>query len=218
MSEHLVGENMPANPADFGETDFNDFAISFFCRHARGRSVLDIGCVDHDPKAYQSRFWLHKAIRAVAADCLGMDLYAPGVDYLRARGYDVVLGNAEDFRLDRRFDVITSGELIEHVSNAGNFLAAVRAHLKPEGLLLVSTPNPWYWRFVVKSMFSWNVRPHPEHVAWFCGATLKTLFARYGFEIVEIHRGSRYWRDRLMPLPPGSRHTSLYVAARLVAS
>lgn len=215
--DHLIGTQIPADPEEFGETDFDDFAISFFCRHARGRSVLDVGCVNHDPASYRSRFWLHKAIRSVAAECLGMDLYREGVDYLRERGYNVIADNAEHFALGRRFDVISAGELIEHLGNPGGFLAAAHAHLNPSGLLLLSTPNPWYWRFVVKAILSWDVRPNPEHVAWYCGATLRTLLGRFGFEIVELHRGSRYLRDRLMPLPTGLKHTSIYVAARPVA-
>lgn len=211
---HLLGDRAATRSGEFGEADFNDFAISFFCRYATGKKVLDVGCVDHNPENYRSRYWLHKAVRAVAASCRGLDLYEKGVAYLRAQGYDVALGNAESMDLDDTFEVVTAGELIEHLSNPGSFLASARRHLAPGGILVLSTPNPWYWRFVVKSVFSWDVRPNPEHVSWFCGATLRTLLARYDFEVVEIARGSRYLRDRLMPLPAGLRHTSLYVAAR----
>jgi len=215
-ARYLIGDRMEVRRADFGDSDFRDSTIAFFCRYARGKSVLDLGCVDHNPEGYQSKYWIHKALRAVAARLTGLDLYEKGVRYLRERGFDVVEGDAENIELDDTFEVIVAGELIEHLASPGALLASARRHLTPGGMLLISTPNPWYWRYVVKSIFSWNVRPNPEHVSWYCGATLKALLARYGFEMHEFARGSRYLRDRLLPLPAGLKHTTIYVAARLV--
>jgi SAM-dependent methyltransferase len=212
---HLLGDTGSTIATDIGDIDYKDRTIAFFCDRVRGRSVLDIGCVNHNPENYRSRYWLHKALRAVASRCLGMDLYAPGVSYLCNAGYDIVLGNAEDFDLGRRFDRIVAGEIIEHLGNVSGFLESVKRHLTPDGLLLISTPNPWYWRFVVKAMLWPDVRPNREHVSWFCFATLGSLLSRHGFHIAEFDRSSRYLRDRLMPLPPGLRHSTLLFVAKL---
>lgn len=212
---HLIGDRVAVNPADFGDSDFRDFSIAFFCRHARGKAVLDLGCVDHNPEAYRSKYWVHKALRAVAARVTGLDLYGSGVRYLRNQGFDVVEGNAENIDLEETFEVIVVGDLIEHLANPGAFLESARRRLTPGGVLLISTPNPWYWRYIVKSMFSADVRPNPEHVSWFCTATLRTLLARYGFEVVEQARGSRYLRDRILPLPAGLKHTTICIAANV---
>jgi len=216
-AEHLIGDRVQVNPADFGESHFHDFSIAFFCRHARGKAVLDLGCVDHNPEAYQSKYWVHKALRAVAARVRGLDLYENGVRYLRNRGFDVVQGNAENIEIEETFEVIVVGDLIEHLANPGAFLESARRRLAPGGVLLISTPNPWYWRYIVKSLFSADVRPNPEHVSWFCTATLRALLARYGFEIIEQTRGSRYLRDRILPLPAGLKHTTICIAAKVKA-
>jgi SAM-dependent methyltransferase len=211
---HLIGAQVAAMQDDGEAIAFDDATIGFFCRHARGKSVLDVGCVNHNPENYKSRFWVHKALKAVASRCLGMDLYAPGVAYLRERGYDVVEGNAEGFDVAERFDAVVAGEIIEHLGNVSGFLESAKRHLRPGGVLLVSTPNPWYWRFVAKAFVSPDVHPNPEHVSWFCVATLRTLLERHGYSVMETSLGSRYRRDLLMPLPQGVKHTTIHIAAR----
>jgi hypothetical protein len=42
---HLIGDRMAVRRADFGDSDFEDSATASFCRYARGKSVLDLGCV-----------------------------------------------------------------------------------------------------------------------------------------------------------------------------
>src|SRR5574337_1209525 len=179
---------------DHGDIAFSDPAITFFCRYAKGRDVLDLGCVNHNPENYKSRYWVHKALRSVARRCLGMDLFAEGVSFLQKEGYHVTVGDAENFSLNEKFDTIVAGDLIEHLGNPSGMLESVKRHLNPEGVLLISTPNPWYWRFFVKSLCSYDVRPNPEHVCWFCVATLRTLLTRHDFEIMEIAHVSRYRR------------------------
>lgn len=212
---HLLGTSVAPIAADEGDPDFKDGAIAFFAKYVRGRKVLDVGCVNHNPENYKSRYWVHKAIRTVAASCLGMDLYGPGIAYLRERGYDVVGGNAEGFDLGQKFDAVVAGEIIEHLGNASGFLESVKRHLSPDGVLVISTPNPWYWRFLVKAGIFADVRPNREHVCWFCIATLQALLSRHGFEIIEHRRTSRYMRDLLMPLPTGYKHTTILVAAKV---
>lgn len=52
----------------------------------------------------------------------GLDLYEEGVEYLRQIGYHINVGNAENYDLGRQFDVIVSGDLIEHLGDLGGFL------------------------------------------------------------------------------------------------
>ena len=51
-------------------------------------------------------------------------------------------GNAESFALGlNQYDLIVSFQVIEHLYNPGAMLANVKAHLKPGGVFLVTTPN-----------------------------------------------------------------------------
>lgn len=60
----------------------------------------------------------------------------------RATHADLIQGNAENFDLGKgRFDLVVSFQVIEHLYNPGAMLDNVRAHLKPGGIFMVTTPN-----------------------------------------------------------------------------
>jgi SAM-dependent methyltransferase len=207
----LQGAHLKLDPRDIGDDiAFADHKIAFLLQYCKVRDVLDIGCVAHDPEAYRSRYWVHKAVAAVAKSIVGMDLYEEGVSVLRARGFNVVAGDAENFDLGRTFDVVVAGDLIEHLGDLNGFLQSCKSHLRPGGRLLVSTPNPWYWRNIIKAALHTEVNNNPEHVCWLCPRTLRQLVARHDMDLGEIQFGSRYMRDRLMPLPRGWKHTSYH--------
>lgn len=197
--------------------DFSDGKIAFFCEFAKDMTVLDLGCVDHNPENYRSRFWLHKALCAVATRCVGLDFYAPGVEALNDQGFEVVCADAQSFVLDEQFDVVTAGDLVEHLENPGGMFASSREALKPAGLFVVSSPNPWCWKYILYHIFKRRLdRINPEHVAWFCPVTLNLLGARFKFVEVEIKYFSRRWWERIIPLPAHLKHTTFAISFKKI--
>jgi len=194
----------------------DDHKIRFVVQRCAGRHVLDLGCVQHNPRNYESRYWLHKAIASVAASVVGVDIYEEGVRYLRERGFDVVVGDAQRLDLGRTFDVIVAGDLVEHLENLGGFLESCEKHMHAESKLLVSSPNPWYWKNVLKAALSSEVKTNPEHTCWLCPRTLRQLCNRHGLDLGAVVFGSRYLADRAMPLPKGWRHTSFHAEVHRV--
>lgn len=188
--------------------DFSDTKTRYVTERCKGKRVLDLGCVMHDPAEYRSRYFLHRAISEVAAEVVGLDLHAEGVAALNSLGFTVVVGDAERFAFDQQFDVIVAGDLIEHLGNVDGFLTSARAALAPSGLIIVQTPNPWYWRNIAKAALLPEVPNNPEHTCWFDPRTLRQLAARYGLMLGDVEYQSRMHRDRLMPLPRGLKHTS----------
>lgn len=193
-----------------------DHKLGYMMARCRGKSVLDLGCVQHDPGNARSRFWLHRALRKVAEELVGLDSDAVGVATLARQGYDIRLGDACDFDLGRTFEVIVAGDLIEHLDNHAGFLASCRRHMTQDSRLLIATPNPWYWRHLFKAVLGPEVRNHPEHTCWLCPRTFRQLADRHGFAVEEVVFGSRYRRDRWMPLPRGLKHTSWQATVRPV--
>lgn len=202
----LEGASITHNLRYSGDSDFRDHKIAFVIKYCSDKDVLDIGCVQHDPQAYKSRFWLHKAVKAVARSVHGLDLHEEGVRVLQAQGFDVVLADAENFALHRQFDVIVAGDIIEHLGDLNGFLTSCRTHLRPGGRL----PNPWYWRNTLKAALHSEVLNNPEHVLWICPRLLRQLVRRHGMDVGEIQFGSRFMRDRVLPLPRGWKHTSYH--------
>jgi len=211
----LLGDKSIPDARDFSEKiAWDDHKIRFAVSHCQGKDVLDLGCVQHNPENYKSKYWLHKALAQVANSVEGLDLYEEGVEYLRKRGYAVFVGNAENFHMEKNYDVIVAGDLIEHLGNLSGFLRSCKSHLRPGGKLLISTPNPWYWRFCLKAaLFRGHVHPNPEHTLWMCPTVLEQLLTRHDMKIKSWHYGSRYLRDRIMPLPTGVKHAGFHVVA-----
>lgn len=214
--QHVAGRAIPADPANFGDgIAWDDHKIAYVVARAAGREVLDLGCVEHDPENYRSRYWVHRALVERAASVTGLDLCQDGVTALSARGYDIRFGDVQHFDLGRQYDVIVAGDLLEHLEDFAGFFASVKSHLRADGCLIVATPNPWYWRNIVKAVTRPEVDNNPEHTCWFDPRTLRQLATRQGMTMSEVEFGSRYPRDRLMPLPRGIKHTSWHATLRI---
>jgi 2-polyprenyl-3-methyl-5-hydroxy-6-metoxy-1,4-benzoquinol methylase len=152
----------------------------------KGKHVLDVGCVDHHVSKERDAGWLHRHIREHAASVLGLDHNRAAVEALVAAGYDIVVGDAEDFELDRCFDLIVAAELIEHLNNPALFLACARRHLKEQGQLVLTTPNPFYPKRQLEILMWGRAQVHGEHTMWFCPQTLGVMLSNAGFRDVQI--------------------------------
>jgi len=154
-----------------------------------GNSILDIGCVatqlENVKRNIKSNCWLHEELAKRFSKVVGIDILKKEIQELKRMGYDIRYGNAEDFELNEKFDTIVAGELIEHLSNPGKFLDACWHHLKEEGKLILTTPNPFWFEFSIRKNFR-RLNVNPEHTAWYDESVLSTLAKRHHFEVVEV--------------------------------
>ncbi len=157
----------------------------------RGKDVLDCGCVgspieDVAGMSATSHFQIAK----VAQRCVGVDIDDVEIQKRQKMSYQVRVANVETMDLGESFDVIVAADIIEHLSNAGQFLERARAHLRPAGKLCIVTPNPSSTNTVLKALAGIRVAINPEHTCWYDPDTLRQLLRRYGFEPIEC-----YWQD-----------------------
>lgn len=161
--------------------------IKLILKYTKGPSVLDIGCAGGNCDM-DSPNWLHKYLHSQFPEVMGIDINKVFVKKMNENGYKAVLGNAENFSLDRRFDSIVAGEVIEHLSNPGLFLERAKNHLKPGGRLIITTPYPFSALNILYSLLKYpKTCSNPEHTMWFCPSTFMELAYRYGFKIT-------YWQ------------------------
>lgn len=120
----------------------------FIEKYVRNKVVLDVGCAElvattnDDGKKER---WLFERLNKIAKEVVGLDINKEGIQALQKLGYKVILGEAEKCNLRRTFDVILAGELIEHLSNPGLFLENMRRHLNKKGVLIITTPNRFFF-------------------------------------------------------------------------
>lgn len=169
----------------------------------KGKDVLDIGCVDHHAETEHQSDWLHKNIQDHAKSLLGIDVERKEVDKLKQKGYTMKAGNFETLNLKRKFDVITAGNVIEHVDNAGLFFENCRAHLKPKGKLVLTTDNTLGFRNILRAAVFSRIRVNPTHLCWYDHETLKIVLKRHKFRIT--HRAyftdAKGWRFAIEFIP-----------------
>ena len=152
-----------------------------------GKRVLDIGPAELVGTINRNKIdrWIHRKIANAATSVVGIEKNMEQVQKLSSMGYDIREGDAEEFDLDEKFDIVFAGELIEHLSNPGNFLNCAKKHLLPGGKILLTTPN----RFSILSL-SFIIRfgqveayhkPIAKHVLYFDEDSLCSLLKRHGF-------------------------------------
>lgn len=102
-----------------------------------GRSAIDVGC---------GAGLLTEPLARLGARVTGLDAAAENVAaasaHAEAVGLEVDYRNADIETLQgETFDLVTSMEVIEHVTDPAAFVAALERALAPGGLMLLSTPN-----------------------------------------------------------------------------
>ena len=105
-------------------------------RPLEGKTALDVGC---------GAGLLCEPLARLGAKVTGVDAAAESIAVASAHASAGAL--SIDYRcadvsgMTETFDLVTSMEVIEHVSDPAAFLAALRDRLAPGGLMILSTPN-----------------------------------------------------------------------------
>ncbi|HUY08090.1 MAG TPA: class I SAM-dependent methyltransferase [Candidatus Dormibacteraeota bacterium] len=109
----------------------------FAAQAANGRSVLDAGC--------GVGWGLVVLLEGGASDGTGLDLSADAVAEARARLPGVVVIEGDVCALPPelgRYGLVTCFEVLEHIEDYSAGLDALVGALGPDGILMVSSPNP----------------------------------------------------------------------------
>ena len=105
----------------------------------------------------------------------------------------VFIGNIETMKPNfkpKSFDVITFGDVLEHLYNPANVLQQVKPFLKDDGLLIVSIPNIANWKARLKLLFGkfdYEAQGIMDktHLRFFTRKTARNLLEETGFKIVK---------------------------------
>ena len=189
----------------------------FVRAHVEGKDVLDLGCVAHSLErciAGRDR-WLHHTITTSARSVIGVDILGSEIATLSKMGYNMICADALALRLDRTFDAIICGDLIEHVTNPGALLETMRSHMNDGGSGLITTPNPFgVSRFFNILADGW-LAINREHTFWLCPQTMLQLLERSSLELESFA-----WLITDFPMPTFHRLWGklLNPAAKLIAA
>jgi hypothetical protein len=165
---------------------------------AAGRRVLHLGSVGFharnvgDPiQKYREN--LHSRIQAVASSIVGVDTNAEVIGAYNEAGLEtgMVVGSVEHLEqldLGEPFDVIFSGNVIEHLSNPGMMLDGMRALSHSGTALLITTPHALGLRKYLSHVRG-RFRESDDHVMTFNGPSLANMIERHGFRVLSVDVG-----------------------------
>ncbi len=198
-------------PAGLDPPDF-ELRRRFLLQRVRpGERVLDIGCGE-------GAF----AVQLLQAGAQVLAVNVGGEPLRRARARAGAGGHQLNARLveadgpwplaDESFDVVWAGETIEHVADTGGWLSEVRRVLRPDGRLLLSTPDHGRLRLLFLALsqraFAEHFEPLADHLRFYTRRSLRELLQASGFQPVTVTRAGGL---------PGARRVLLADARRAPA-
>jgi len=112
----------------------------------------------------------------------------------RAEGVDIDRADFEKDRLpykDESFNVVHFNAVLEHLRKPENIMKEIRRILKPQGIVIINTPN---WQMDFKNFYN-----DPTHVKPYTPKSLQTLLEMYGFKTIFLQpalicKAKFYWK------------------------
>lgn len=153
------------------ECDALNIPRRYLAAPAKGR-LLDVGCGDGSVLMLaESKGW----------EAVGVDVDPDAVAHARRRGLTAHSGRLADQRFaEAAFDLVLMNHVIEHVHDPLGTLKEIRRILRPDGQLVVTTPNAdsWGHRHFGRH---WRELDPPRHLWIFNARALAVLAKRAGF-------------------------------------
>jgi SAM-dependent methyltransferase len=131
-----LGRRLKQVPIDFGQAALREttmgkrIAMGAVPAAAPGATALDVGCRE----GIQSAWLASRGYRVTGVD----------KEPRCAQGIEVDLDVGLPFP-DAHFDVVWCSEVIEHLRDPARTVGELRRVTKPGGLMVLTTPNSWFW-------------------------------------------------------------------------
>ena len=155
--------------------------------------VLDIGYVE-----IPNKYLKNKSI-------IGLDLQESQkpINYDKVISLDVM--EMDNYFNESYFDTICCGEVFEHLENPNGFLRICHQILKPDGVLVITTPNPYYFfEFASDILMSKKIFYNIDHVCIYPARWVVRMMEIAGFKNVKVISGGftlPYIGDIWIPRP-----------------
>ncbi|WP_297527361.1 class I SAM-dependent DNA methyltransferase [Thiohalobacter sp.] len=166
----------------------------FLSELCQEKAILHLGCSSgsHIRARLNRGTLLHATLASYARSLYGIDIDRASLDIMRNElGYDNLfegdVQKLEEVPIDRTFDIVLAGDLLEHVTCPGAMLEGVKRFLdNPSGKFVISTNNAFGLHFQIRRWLGRYVE-HIEHVCFYSPETLVNLFQRHGYKIEALY-------------------------------
>jgi len=163
-------------PIDFGQGNLRKYtkgkliALSLV-PNVKNKIALDVGCGEGE----QTKWLENKGYRVVSIDKYKF--------YPQCQLVDIDQGLPFN---DNTFDLIWCSEVIEHLINPQNAIKEFLRVTRPDGVLILTTPNSYFWLMEILYLFGLKPKKiqNPGHKHFFRLKDIKQLFPKakiFGF-------------------------------------
>lgn len=144
--------------------------------------LLDVGCADG---------WMldcYKSIKPLMIKTYGVEFNSGAARAAQAKGHEVFYGRIEDIEFgSQKFDFINISHVIEHLSDPSAMLKKLNTLLKPEGRIVVETPNIHSVDGLLFRKGTWGGYHFPRHWVFFEPKTLREMAGKSQLEIEKLY-------------------------------
>jgi 2-polyprenyl-3-methyl-5-hydroxy-6-metoxy-1,4-benzoquinol methylase len=144
--------------------------------------VLEIGCGNGTNLV---------KLRKHGWDVVGQEIDPPAIAQARKLGIPVYECGLDQINPEDKFDAIILVHVIEHLLHPSEMLHQIREHLAPGGRLVLITPNPKSWGFLLFRRF-WLPLAQPFHVRLYDLPALSKLVRKAGFKTTRLQTNSTH--------------------------
>jgi 2-polyprenyl-3-methyl-5-hydroxy-6-metoxy-1,4-benzoquinol methylase len=154
----------------------NENRLVFLSKYLKKGNLLDIGC--------GTGLFLNQAKKHFDVEGLEYSKYACDIakNMFKLKVYNT---DIESFDSDKKYDVVTSFHVLEHIRQPDLYLHDVKKIIKKKGHIYIIVPNINSFSFLFFGKY-WEWLNPPKHLSYFNMKTLKLLLRKEGYDIVDI--------------------------------
>lgn len=157
-------------------------ALGQIIKNKKSAKILEVG---------SGLGYLTYALNKAGYDASGLDISETAVQQAKINfGNYYICGDLFEFAGGKAnsFDVVILTEVIEHVNDPIGFIAALLKLLKPDGRLVLTTPNKSFY----PSDIIWNTESPPIHCWWFSEMSISYMAKKLNAKVKFIDFSSFY--------------------------
>lgn len=166
------------NPLKLESTNIDRLSTALVPENSK---VLELGCAT----GFMSRYFR----RRLHCQVIGVDIN-PAVK-------PTIIGNLEDKQTQNEikqagpYDVVFASAIIEHLKDPEVALQLIKSVLKPQGLLIITTPNVAHWSLRLKLLRGhWDYEDYGlldrTHLRFFTYFSFQKLIQSAGFKVIAV--------------------------------
>ena len=161
---------------EYRKERFGKERIKLMSRFVKGPKIsyLDIGA---------SSGYTVEAAAEVGWDAIGTELNPSAVKFAQVRGVNVIEGGLDHVDIkDKKFDVISLFDVLEHILEPMELLQAVLNNLADDGILVLYLPNYTSASVMLLGLDSHTIRP-THHLTYFTPETIISFLDSAGMNV-----------------------------------